>query len=53
LVPDAFELGIELLARDARLNAAIEIGLVDFQYAAHLRQIDAHAAIKCRDVAFE
>ena len=49
----ALELGVELLARDARLHAAVEVLGVDLEHAVHLRQVDADAAVERGDVAFE
>ena len=49
----ALELGVELLARDARLHAAVEVLGVDLEHAVHLRQVDADAAVQRGDVAFE
>ena len=49
----ALELGVELLARNARLHAAIEILGVDFEHAIHLRQVDADAAVQRRNVTLE
>ena len=43
----------ELLARDARLHAAVEIVGVDLEHPVHLRQVDADAAVERRDVALE
>ena len=51
--PVPLQLGVELLARDARLHAAVEILAVDLEHAVHPRQIDAHAAVQRRDVALE
>jgi len=44
---------VELLARDARLDHAIEILRVHRQHAVHVAKIDRHAAIGRIDVAFE
>ena len=49
----ALELGVELLARHARLHAAVEIGRIDLEHLVHLRQVDAHAAVQRRHVALE
>ena len=44
---------VELLARDAGLDGAVEIVDRDAQDAVHLRQVDAETALDGRDVAFE
>ena len=44
----ALELGVELLARHARLHAAVEVGGVDLEHAVHARQVEAHAAVAAR-----
>ena len=49
----ALELGIQLLARDTGLHAAVEVRVVHFQHAIHLRQVEAHAAVQRRDVPLE
>ena len=49
----ALQLGVELLAGDAGLHAAVEVVDVDLEHAVHPRQVDADAAVERRDVAFE
>ena len=46
-------MGIELLAGDARFDAAIEIAGIHFENGVHLRQIDGNAAKRRREMAFE
>ena len=51
--PGVAQVFVELLARDARLDRGVEIFGVDPQHAVHLRQIDADAALQCRDMALQ
>jgi hypothetical protein len=44
---------VQLLARDARLHAAIEILGADLEHLVHLREVHADAARQRGDVAFE
>jgi len=47
------EIGIQLLARHARLDAAVEVVGVHLDDPVHRRKVEAHAAIQRRDVALE
>ena len=51
--PVSLKLGVHLLARDARLHAAVEVLGVHFEHPVHLRQVDADAAVERGDVPFE
>ena len=44
---------VELLARHAGLDAAVQVLGVDLQHRVHARQVDAQAAVERRDMAFE
>ena len=51
--PGIAQLGIELLARDAGLYQAVEVGGVDLAHGVHLHEIEGDAAAQRGDVALE
>ena len=46
-------MGVELVAGDAGLDAAVHVGLADIEDAVHAGEIEGDAAADRRDVAFE
>ena len=49
----ALQVGVELLARHARLHAAVEVLGVHLEHAVHPRGVERHAAVDRGDVALE
>ncbi len=47
------DVGVELLARDARLHTAVEIFRVDLEHLGHARQVEADTAIKRLEMPLE
>ena len=49
----ALQIGVQLLARHARLDAAVEVVGVHLDDPVHRREVEAHAPVECGDVALE
>ncbi len=47
------QMGVELVARDAGLDAAVHVGLTDLQHFGHARQVERNAAPHRGDMTFE
>ena len=50
---DVAQIVVELLARDAGLDHAVEVALVDGEHAVHAREVERQPAVRRVDVAFE